>query len=63
MLPKWLLFLATMALSHGLAVLGIVVLMRGGGVCFGQGMFFATGGYVAAMLRNAWGITDAVVRS
>jgi branched-chain amino acid transport system permease protein len=52
-----------MAASHGLAVLGIVVLMRGGGASFGQGMFFAIGAYVAAMLPQTLGITDAAVRS
>jgi branched-chain amino acid transport system permease protein len=61
--PKWLLFLATMALSHGLAVLGIFVLMRGGGASFGQGMFFAIGAYVAAMTPQTIGVTDAIVRS
>jgi branched-chain amino acid transport system permease protein len=60
--PKWLLFLATMALSHGLAVLGVVVLTRGGGATFGQGMFFAIGAYVAALLQQHAGISDALVR-
>jgi branched-chain amino acid transport system permease protein len=60
--PKWLLFLVTMALSHGLAVLGVVVLTRGGGATFGQGMFFAIGAYVAALLPQHLGITDAAVR-
>ena len=61
--PAWLLFLATMAASHGLAVLGIVVLMRGGGASFGQGMFFAIGAYVAAMAPQSLGITDGVLRA
>ncbi len=60
--PKWLLFLVTMALSHGLAVLGVVVLTRGGGATFGQGMFFAIGAYAAALLPQHLGITDALVR-
>ncbi len=60
--PKWLLFLITMALSHGLAVLGVVVLTRGGGATFGQGMFFAIGAYVAALAPQALGIGDALVR-
>ena len=60
--PKWLLFLATMATSNGLAVLGIFVLMRGGGASFGQGMFFAIGAYVAALAPQALGVTDARVR-
>jgi ABC-type branched-subunit amino acid transport system permease subunit len=60
--PKWFLFLATMAASNGLAVLGIFVLMRGGGASFGQGMFFAIGAYVAALAPQAFGLTDAVLR-
>jgi ABC-type branched-subunit amino acid transport system permease subunit len=60
--PKWLLFLTTMALSHGLAVLGVVVLTRGGGATFGQGLFFAVGAYGAALLPGALGVQDAVLR-
>ncbi len=60
--PKWLLFLTTMAFSHGLAVLGVVLLTRGGGATFGQGMFFAIGAYAAALLPQKLGITDAAVR-
>jgi branched-chain amino acid transport system permease protein len=41
--------------------LGIVGLMRGGGVPFGQGMMFAIGGYSAALLANKLGVTDALV--
>jgi ABC-type branched-subunit amino acid transport system permease subunit len=60
--PKWLLFLTTMAFSHGLAVLGVVLLTRGGGATFGQGMFFAIGAYAAALLPQKLGITDAALR-
>ena len=35
--PKWLTFLITMAAANGLVSLGIVGLMRGGVVPFGQG--------------------------
>ena len=59
-LPKWLTFLLTMAASHGLVSLGIVVLMRCGVVSFGQGMVFALGGYTAALLFNRLGMTDAL---
>jgi branched-chain amino acid transport system permease protein len=61
-MPKWLLFLTTMAASHGLAVLGIFVLMRGGGASFGQGLFFAVGAYAAALAPQTLGVTDALVR-
>ncbi len=60
--PKWLLFLVTMSLSHGLAVLGVVLLTRGGGATFGQGMFFALGAYAAALLPQAFGLNDALAR-
>ncbi len=60
--PKWLLFLTTMSLSHGLAVLGVVVLTRGGGATFGQGMFFAIGAYTAALMPQAMGVSDALLR-
>jgi ABC-type branched-subunit amino acid transport system permease subunit len=61
-LPKWLLFLTTMAIANGLAVLGIVVLMRGGGASFGQGMFFAIGAYAAALAPQTLGLHDALLR-
>ena len=59
-LPKWLIFLLTMAAANGLVSLGIVGLMRGGVVSFGQGMVFAIGGYAAALLYNRLGFTDAI---
>ena len=58
--PKWLTFLLTMAAGNGLVSLGIVCLMRGGVVPFGQGMVFAIGGYAAALIYNRLGFTDAI---
>ena len=58
--PKWLTFLITMAAANGLVSLGIVGLMRGGVVPFGQGMMFAIGGYTAALIFNKLGFTDAL---
>ncbi len=60
--PKWLMFLTTMSVSHGLAILGIVVLSRGGGATFGQGLFFAIGAYAAALAEHQMGISDALLR-
>ena len=60
-MPKWLTFLITMAAANGLVSLGIVILMRGGVVPFGQGMVFAIGGYAAALLSNKMGVTDALL--
>jgi branched-chain amino acid transport system permease protein len=61
LMPKWLTFLVTMAASHGLVSLGIVLLMRGGVVSFGQGMVFALGGYTAALAFERLGVTDALL--
>ena len=58
--PRWLTFLLTMAAGNGLVSLGIVGLMRGGVVPFGQGLVFAAGGYAAALLYNKLGFTDAI---
>jgi ABC-type branched-subunit amino acid transport system permease subunit len=59
--PKWLLFLCTMAAANGIVSLGIVLLMRGGAVSFGQGLVFAGGGYAAALLSGKLGISDALL--
>jgi branched-chain amino acid transport system permease protein len=59
-LPTWTLSLATVAASNALAALGIVILARTGNVSFGQGLFFAAGGYGVALVAKASGITDAV---
>lgn len=59
-MPKWLTFLITMAAAQGLVSLGIVLLMRGGVVSFGQGMVFAIGGYAAALGYSRLGFTDAL---
>ena len=58
-MPKWLTFLITMSASHGLVSLGIVLLMRGGVVSFGQGLVFAVGAYAAALAFGRLGLTDA----
>ena len=58
-MPRWLQFLCTMAISHGVVSLGIVLLMRSGVVSFGQGFVFGAGGYAAALAANHLGISDA----
>jgi branched-chain amino acid transport system permease protein len=60
-MPRWLTFLLTMAAAHGIVSLGIVVLMRGGVVPFGQGMAYALGGYAAALAYNQLGLTDLLL--
>ena len=61
-LPTWTLSLATVAASNALIALGIVILARTGNVSFGQGLFYAAGGYGVALIASAWGITDAVAQ-
>jgi ABC-type branched-subunit amino acid transport system permease subunit len=61
LLPSWLLFLLTIALSKGLVVLGLMVMMRAGLVSFGQGLYYGLGAYAAGLATNFFGLTDAVV--
>jgi ABC-type branched-subunit amino acid transport system permease subunit len=59
--PKWFLFTCTMAAANGIVALGVVLMMRGGVVSFGQGLVFAAGGYAAALLSNRLGVSDALL--
>jgi ABC-type branched-subunit amino acid transport system permease subunit len=60
MIPKWALFLVTIAIAKGLVALGLLLLMRTGLVSFGQGLYFAAGAYAAAMSSVAFHVGDAV---
>jgi branched-chain amino acid transport system permease protein len=57
-LPNWLLFLLTKTVAFGLLALGIVALMRGGLVSFGQGMVYCLGAYASGLLATRIGVTD-----
>ncbi|MFZ4406307.1 MAG: branched-chain amino acid ABC transporter permease [Paracraurococcus sp.] len=46
----WLKFVLTVALAKGIAVLGILLLLRAGQVSFGHSMFLAVGAYTVAFL-------------
>ena len=58
LVAPWLNFLLANALSKGLAVLGVMVLLRAGQVSFGHALYFATSAYTAAFLIRALGTTD-----
>jgi len=60
-LPNWLVLVATLAFAKGLVALGLVVLMRGGLVSFGQGIFFCAGAYAAGLAMRTLGVGDAVL--
>jgi len=49
-LAPWLKFVLTLALAKGIAVLGILLLLRAGQVSFGHAMFMALGAYTVAFL-------------
>jgi branched-chain amino acid transport system permease protein len=61
LLPSWAVFLLTVALSKGLVVLGLLLLMRAGLVSFGQGLYYAAGAYAAGIAGQALHLADAVV--
>lgn len=60
LLPKWAVFLVTVALAKGLVVLGLLLLMRAGLVSFGQGLYYATGAYAAGTAGQLLHVSDAV---
>src|SRR3989442_3422750 len=48
-LPQWITFLLTLAWAKALAVLGIVLLLRGGLLTFGHPLYYAVGAYTAGL--------------
>ncbi len=63
LLPDWAMFLMAMALAKGLVSLGIVGMMRGGLVSFGQGLYYCLGAYTATLFANTLGVTDIFLLS
>ena len=59
-LPDWGTFLLSMALARGLAVLGVMILLRAGLVSFGHGLFFASGAYAVGFAMQWWQVKDAL---
>lgn len=55
----WLRFVLTIALAKGIAVTGILLLLRAGQVSFGHALYIAFGAYVVAFLAPA--LNDAVL--
>ncbi len=61
LLPAWAAHTVAVSLGGGLVVLGLLILIRFGLVSFGQGLFFAIGGYAAALANQFLGITDMLL--
>ncbi|MGD9925654.1 MAG: branched-chain amino acid ABC transporter permease [Pseudorhodoplanes sp.] len=59
MIPGWMRFVTQLALSVGLASLGVMIMMRSHLVSFGQGLYYGVGAYTAALAGRYWGVQDA----
>jgi len=60
-LPTWAVFLLIQSFAKGMVALGLVVMIRGGRVSFGQGLVYCAGAYTAALLMHFTGLDDAVL--
>jgi branched-chain amino acid transport system permease protein len=60
-LPRWALFMLTLAGANGLVVLGLMLFLRAGLISFGQALYFCAGAYATGMLSQAFEVTDAFV--
>lgn len=61
LLSKWIIFLLTISLAKGMVVLGVALLLRGGLISFGHGLYFAAGAYAVAFGVNHWNIRESLV--
>lgn len=57
----WSKVLLLLAMAQGLAVLGIVVLLRAGQVSFGHGLYYAVAAYTVAYVARSGGATSEVL--
>jgi branched-chain amino acid transport system permease protein len=57
----WVLFLLTVAGAKALAVLGVVLLLRGKLLTFGHALYYAVGAYAAGMAVKYLGVREALV--
>ncbi len=61
-LPAWIVNNVMFGLARGLAVLGLLVLLRTGLVSFGHALYFGLGAYSVALLEQFAGVTELVPR-
>jgi branched-chain amino acid transport system permease protein len=60
-LSGWIVFLLTVALAKALAVLGVVLLLRGGLVTFGHALYYAVGAYTAGFAIKFLSVREGLV--
>jgi len=60
-MSDWIIFLVTIALAKGMVVLGVALLLRGGLISFGHGLYFAAGAYTVAFAINELGIRETIL--
>lgn len=58
--PAWFSLTIVTVLAKALVVLGVVMLMRGGSVSFGQGLYYCLGGYTVGLAGQVLGVTDLI---
>jgi branched-chain amino acid transport system permease protein len=61
LLSGWILFLLTVAGAKALAVLGVVLLLRGKLLTFGHALYYAVGAYAAGMAVKYLGVREVLV--
>jgi len=62
LLPKWALFLLTIAIAKGLVSLGLMLQLRAGLVSFGQALYYCIGGYTAGSIGRFFDISDMLLQ-
>jgi branched-chain amino acid transport system permease protein len=60
-LPGWIVFQLGLALAKGMVVLGVMLLLRGGLISFGQAFFYAAGAYAAAFATQNAGVHNVLL--
>lgn len=59
--PEWILFLLTLALAKGMIVVGVALLLRGGLISFGHGLYYAAGAYTVGFAMQQGALREAMV--
>lgn len=60
-LPGWVVFILNSALFISIAVLGLVLFLRGGQISFGHALFFATGTYTVGFSAKWFGFREMLL--